>query len=130
LQAHDGPGSSLDQPAADPGATGDVAPGRWVDPQALPPLPEGPGSRVGPYKLLQEHLQRGAASNTVGHVVLRFPVAYAPQRPQLGNLLPDHWHAAGAATGTTEAAATPTGPAAPPSTESPPDRAAPHRGKT
>jgi serine/threonine protein kinase len=52
LQAHDGPGSSLDQPA-DPGATGDVVPGRWVDPQALPPLSEGPGSRVGPYKLLQ-----------------------------------------------------------------------------
>jgi serine/threonine protein kinase len=53
LRAHDEPGSSLDQPARDPGATGEVAPGRWLDPQALPPLSEGPGSRVGPYKLLQ-----------------------------------------------------------------------------
>jgi serine/threonine protein kinase/Tfp pilus assembly protein PilF len=53
LKAHDQPGSSLDQPAGDPGVTGEVAPGRWLDPQALPPLSEGPGSRVGPYKLLQ-----------------------------------------------------------------------------
>jgi serine/threonine protein kinase/tetratricopeptide (TPR) repeat protein len=53
LKAHDEPGSSLDRPAADPGATGEVASGRWLDPQALPPLSESPGSRVGPYKLLQ-----------------------------------------------------------------------------
>jgi serine/threonine protein kinase/tetratricopeptide (TPR) repeat protein len=33
--------------------TGPVAPGRWVDPAALLPLGEGPGSRIGPYKLLQ-----------------------------------------------------------------------------
>jgi serine/threonine protein kinase/Flp pilus assembly protein TadD len=46
-------GGFLEQPAAE-GATSDVAPGRWVDPAALPPPAEGPGSRIGAYKLLQQ----------------------------------------------------------------------------
>jgi tetratricopeptide (TPR) repeat protein len=48
-------GSFLEQPAAAQGATSDhVAPGRWIDPAATPPPAEGPGSRIGPYKLLQQ----------------------------------------------------------------------------
>jgi serine/threonine protein kinase len=36
-------------------ATSDVAPGQWLDPNALPEAPlEGVGSRIGPYKLLQQ----------------------------------------------------------------------------
>jgi serine/threonine protein kinase len=54
LQAHDRSGSFLDHPAA-AGATSDhVAPGRWLDPAAMLPPAEGPGSRIGPYKLLQQ----------------------------------------------------------------------------
>jgi tetratricopeptide (TPR) repeat protein/serine/threonine protein kinase len=41
-------GSFLEQPAAAEGATGDVAP------TSLPRLSEGPGTRIGPYKLLQQ----------------------------------------------------------------------------
>jgi serine/threonine protein kinase/Flp pilus assembly protein TadD len=47
-------GGFLEQPAAAEGATSDVAAGRWVDPAALPPPAEGPGSRIGAYKLLQQ----------------------------------------------------------------------------
>jgi WD40 repeat protein/serine/threonine protein kinase len=43
LQAHDNPGSFLGGPAAPPEASGRPR-----------PSPEGPGSRVGPYKLLQQ----------------------------------------------------------------------------
>jgi serine/threonine protein kinase/tetratricopeptide (TPR) repeat protein len=55
LQAHSGAGSFLEKPPAGAAeATGDDAPDRWVDPANVPPpAPEGPGSRIGPYKLLQ-----------------------------------------------------------------------------
>src|SRR5262249_28276482 len=50
LKAHDEPGDSLGQPAVDP-HTGPAA-----DPAAfeLGPLTEGPGTVIGPYKLLQQ----------------------------------------------------------------------------
>jgi serine/threonine protein kinase len=54
LRLHENAGSFLEQPAAAQGATGDVAPGRWVDPAALPPPAEGPGSRIGAYKLMEQ----------------------------------------------------------------------------
>jgi serine/threonine protein kinase len=56
LKAHDQPGSFLEQPpATGPGDTGDIPPGRWVDPKDLAPAPlEGSGTRIGPYKLLQQ----------------------------------------------------------------------------
>jgi serine/threonine protein kinase len=44
FRAHEAPGSFLKKPALDPGAT--------VDPQ--PPATERPGTRIGPYKLLQQ----------------------------------------------------------------------------
>jgi eukaryotic-like serine/threonine-protein kinase len=48
LAAHHAPGSFLDVPAVDPGATS------AAQPEALSPLAaEGPGTRVGPYKLLE-----------------------------------------------------------------------------
>jgi serine/threonine protein kinase/tetratricopeptide (TPR) repeat protein len=47
-------GSFLEQPAAAGGATSDVAHSPWTDPAALPRLTEVPGSRIGPYKLLQQ----------------------------------------------------------------------------
>jgi serine/threonine protein kinase/tetratricopeptide (TPR) repeat protein len=53
LQAHDQPGSLLDQPAAADQVSSDVVPGRFIDPADAPRLAEGPGSRIGPYKLLQ-----------------------------------------------------------------------------
>jgi serine/threonine protein kinase len=43
LQAHDAPGSLLEEVSAGPGRTGDYQ-----------PLAEGPGTRIGPYKLLQQ----------------------------------------------------------------------------
>jgi serine/threonine protein kinase/tetratricopeptide (TPR) repeat protein len=54
LQAHDQSGSSLDHPAAEGATSDDVVPGRWIDPAGMPPAAEGPGSRIGPYKLLQQ----------------------------------------------------------------------------
>ncbi len=64
LQAHDDPGSFLDKPALDPRATVDSSPGQVADaacdagrPEeeaAAAPHAEGPGSRIGPYKLLQQ----------------------------------------------------------------------------
>jgi serine/threonine protein kinase len=42
-----------DVPSVAEGTTSDVAPGRWVDPAKMPPLTEGPGSRIEPFKLLQ-----------------------------------------------------------------------------
>jgi hypothetical protein len=55
LQAHDAPVGLFDKPAAEAGATSDeVAPGHWINPADLLPPSEGPGSRIGPYKLLQK----------------------------------------------------------------------------
>jgi tetratricopeptide (TPR) repeat protein/tRNA A-37 threonylcarbamoyl transferase component Bud32 len=55
VRAHFRAGSFLEQPAAEAGATGDeVAPGRWIDPADLPPPSEGPGTRIGPYKLMEQ----------------------------------------------------------------------------
>jgi serine/threonine protein kinase len=47
-------GSFLEQPAA--GATSDVVSGQWIDPQRATGVTptEGPGSHIGPYKLLQQ----------------------------------------------------------------------------
>jgi serine/threonine protein kinase len=44
----------LDKPAVEGDLTSDVAPGRWINPDDPSPLLEGPGSRIGPYKLLQQ----------------------------------------------------------------------------
>ncbi len=58
LQSHEQAGSFRDKPAAE--ATSDVVPGQWLNPDALPETPsEGVGSRIGPYKLLQEIGQGG-----------------------------------------------------------------------
>ena len=55
LRLHANAGSFLEQPAAAAGATSDeVAPGHWINSADLPPPCEGPGSRIGPYKLLQQ----------------------------------------------------------------------------
>jgi eukaryotic-like serine/threonine-protein kinase len=54
LRSHEQAGNFLDKPAAT-AATSDVAPGQWLDPNALPETPlESVGSRIGPYKLLQQ----------------------------------------------------------------------------
>jgi serine/threonine protein kinase/tetratricopeptide (TPR) repeat protein len=39
------------KPAVD--TSDDIAPGQWIDPDTLPRAKEGPGTRIGPYKLLQ-----------------------------------------------------------------------------
>jgi serine/threonine protein kinase len=52
LAAHEQPGSLLDSPALQ-GATSDAAPGGSGGQTGLP-ASEGPGSRIGPYKLLQQ----------------------------------------------------------------------------
>jgi serine/threonine protein kinase/Flp pilus assembly protein TadD len=54
LQAHDAPAGLFDQPAVAAATSDHVAPGQWIDPAAAPALTEGPGSRIGPYKLLQQ----------------------------------------------------------------------------
>jgi serine/threonine protein kinase len=55
LRLHANAGSFLEQPAVETGATRDeVSPGRWIDPADLPPPSEGPGTRIGPYKLLEQ----------------------------------------------------------------------------
>jgi serine/threonine protein kinase/tetratricopeptide (TPR) repeat protein len=54
LRLHANAGSFLEQPP-DAGATSDhVVPGRWLDPADNRPGSEGPGSRVGLYKLLEQ----------------------------------------------------------------------------
>jgi serine/threonine protein kinase/tetratricopeptide (TPR) repeat protein len=55
LRQHEQAGSFLEPPpAAEPGDTGAVAPGRWLKQDDLAAAPqEGPGTRIGPYKLLQ-----------------------------------------------------------------------------
>ena len=47
------PAGQLPRPSGRADATSDVASGKWIDP-AEPALAEGPGSRIGPYKLLQQ----------------------------------------------------------------------------
>ncbi len=54
LRLHANAGSFLEQPAAAEGATGDVAPGERIDATNPPRPTEGPGTRIGPYKLLQQ----------------------------------------------------------------------------
>jgi serine/threonine protein kinase/Tfp pilus assembly protein PilF len=54
LQAHDAPVSFLDDPAMARATSDEVAPGRWLNPADTPSITEGPGSRIGPYKLLQQ----------------------------------------------------------------------------
>ncbi len=64
LQAHAKAGSFLERPAPDAGATADSRPGQSADeervrqPRSAAPaaqtLSEGPGTRIGPYKLLQQ----------------------------------------------------------------------------
>jgi serine/threonine protein kinase/WD40 repeat protein len=53
LQAHDDAGSFLEKPAA-ASLTTDAPSGQWLEREAIPALAEGPGSRIGPYKLLQQ----------------------------------------------------------------------------
>jgi serine/threonine protein kinase/tetratricopeptide (TPR) repeat protein len=54
LRLHQNAGSFLEQPAPAEGVTGAVAPDQWIDPANPLRLTEGPGSRIGPYKLLQQ----------------------------------------------------------------------------
>jgi serine/threonine protein kinase/tetratricopeptide (TPR) repeat protein len=55
LAAADAPDSLLDRPAGGLAATSDeVSPGHWINPADLPPPSEAPGSRIGPYKLLEQ----------------------------------------------------------------------------
>jgi serine/threonine protein kinase/tetratricopeptide (TPR) repeat protein len=53
LAAHEQPGSLLDNPAV-AGDTSDVAAGRWLNSADAKRLTEGPGTVIGPYKLLQQ----------------------------------------------------------------------------
>src|SRR4029077_789875 len=54
LAAHDEAGSFLQRPAAGGAVLTHPPAGKWFDPHGLPPLSEGPGTRIGPYKLLQQ----------------------------------------------------------------------------
>src|SRR5262245_43915550 len=61
LRAHDDPRSFLEQPALGPGGTGDSERGTGAEEGGSngeatgpPPLAEGPGTVLGPYKLLQQ----------------------------------------------------------------------------
>ncbi len=54
LKAHDEPGSFPVEPPIDRGATADEPPGGADDSDAPPASAEGPGMRIGPYKLLQK----------------------------------------------------------------------------
>jgi tetratricopeptide (TPR) repeat protein/serine/threonine protein kinase len=55
LHAYDHPGSFLGQPAPNLGATAESQPGQPPgEDRGSGPGPEGPGSRIGPYKLLQQ----------------------------------------------------------------------------
>jgi WD40 repeat protein/serine/threonine protein kinase len=53
LHAHAGAADFLGQPAVEVGATSAEIPGRYLDPSHTPQSREAPGSRIGPYKLLQ-----------------------------------------------------------------------------
>jgi hypothetical protein len=52
LQAHEQPASLLDRPAPAMGTTIGDMPSQRADPATVPRLAEGPGTRIGPYKLL------------------------------------------------------------------------------
>jgi serine/threonine protein kinase len=55
LQAHEEAGDFLQQPAIEAGLTSDAAAGRWLHPDDIAAAPlEGPGTRIGSYKLLQQ----------------------------------------------------------------------------
>jgi serine/threonine protein kinase/WD40 repeat protein/tetratricopeptide (TPR) repeat protein len=54
LHAHDAPAGLFDKPAVEAATGDDVTPGRWINPADVPLPSEGPGSRIGPYKLLQQ----------------------------------------------------------------------------
>src|SRR5579871_6972645 len=54
LQAHDNAGSFLNRPAVPASGTTDTAAGQWIDPADVPRPSEGPGSRIGPYKLMEQ----------------------------------------------------------------------------
>jgi serine/threonine protein kinase len=56
LRSHEQAASFLEKPATpEAGATSDIPAGRWIDREALTPAPiEGPGTLIGPYKLLQK----------------------------------------------------------------------------
>ena len=54
LQAHEQPASFLEKPAPGEGTTIGDMPGQRDDRGAVPRLTEGPGTLVGPYKLLQQ----------------------------------------------------------------------------
>jgi hypothetical protein len=54
LQAHDNAGSFLNQPAVPANAITDAPAARWIDRDTPLTVAEGPGSRIGPYKLLQQ----------------------------------------------------------------------------
>ncbi len=54
LHAHDDAGSFLNQPVAAAGITTDQPAGQWLNRDDGPALTEGPGTRIGPYKLLQQ----------------------------------------------------------------------------
>jgi serine/threonine protein kinase/tetratricopeptide (TPR) repeat protein len=56
LRLHENAGSFLEQPAAQEGTTSAGATGHWINPVNPPrlSLTEGPGTRIGPYKLLQQ----------------------------------------------------------------------------
>ncbi len=54
LQAHDDAGSFLNRPAVAASITTDQPAGQWIDRNAASAPSEGPGTRIGPYKLLQQ----------------------------------------------------------------------------
>jgi serine/threonine protein kinase/tetratricopeptide (TPR) repeat protein len=54
LHAYGAPGTTPDQPAIAEEAPSASVPGRWINPGDASQGMEGPGSRIGPYKLLQQ----------------------------------------------------------------------------
>src|SRR5260370_42216970 len=69
LRQHEQAGSFLDKPPADEAGEGDTDAGasrRWTDPARLALPSEGPGSRLGPYKLFQRRGRRGHGARLLG----------------------------------------------------------------
>jgi serine/threonine protein kinase/tetratricopeptide (TPR) repeat protein len=54
LEAHDAPASLLNKPAVEAATSDEVSAGRWIDPGGSLSPSEGPGTRIGSYKLLQQ----------------------------------------------------------------------------